>query len=523
MFLLCSVARAATLTVTTTSDLTADDGSCSLREALASARDDAASGATAGECPAGDSGSDTISLPAGTYTPSSTLAIDSVVSLEGAGADTTILYGTVNQRMFSVSADFAVSGLTFTHAGNAVFRDTSALTAVAVTDCDFTDNQGGVFYQTRCGTTGAFTVTGSSFSRNQTSSNGAAIYTCLPLTVTDSTFTDSLTTVSGGAVYHSGGGTFRDTVFSSNTSTDHGGAIRSTGAGELVVERVAFVGNLSSGEGGAVHADGHALFRNVTFDGNIAGDGSAVAGDATSSQVVLDHSTVTDNVSRWGLSGALYQLLDLTVSNSIVADNVGNAEPNCDTQSVSGTTTSLGHNVLGDTWACATDDTDVLVADPLLGSLSADDMPTLEPQAGSAARELSDCVDTDGAALSDDARGEGRPAVSCTAGAHQVLECGDGLLTPDEACDDGGTGDGDGCSSTCTVESGWSCSGSTTSTCTHDDWNDVDGDGWIGVLEGLCGTDPYDATQHPRRQRRRRRLRPDRHLLRRQRHRRHRR
>lgn len=36
--------------------------------------------------------------------------------------------------------------------------------------------------------------------------------------------------------------------------------------------------------------------------------------------------------------------------------------------------------------------------------------------------------------------------------------CGDGVLYV-LACDDGNTVDGDGCSSTCTIEAGWTCSG----------------------------------------------------------------
>jgi fibro-slime domain-containing protein len=35
--------------------------------------------------------------------------------------------------------------------------------------------------------------------------------------------------------------------------------------------------------------------------------------------------------------------------------------------------------------------------------------------------------------------------------------CGDGLKFPQEQCDDGNTISGDGCSSTCTIETGWSC------------------------------------------------------------------
>jgi cysteine-rich repeat protein len=39
--------------------------------------------------------------------------------------------------------------------------------------------------------------------------------------------------------------------------------------------------------------------------------------------------------------------------------------------------------------------------------------------------------------------------------------CGNGVREGTEACDDGGTANNDGCSSTCTVETGWSCPGGT--------------------------------------------------------------
>jgi cysteine-rich repeat protein len=35
--------------------------------------------------------------------------------------------------------------------------------------------------------------------------------------------------------------------------------------------------------------------------------------------------------------------------------------------------------------------------------------------------------------------------------------CGDGIKMPDEACDDGNVQNGDGCSSTCTIEPGYTC------------------------------------------------------------------
>lgn len=55
--------------------------------------------------------------------------------------------------------------------------------------------------------------------------------------------------------------------------------------------------------------------------------------------------------------------------------------------------------------------------------------------------------------------------------------CGDGSVDPGEACDDGNLDPGDGCSALCTVEPGFSCTGSP-STCV-----DVCGDGRVGAGE----------------------------------------
>jgi len=79
---------------------------------------------------------------------------------------------------------------------------------------------------------------------------------------------------------------------------------------------------------------------------------------------------------------------------------------------------------------------------------------------------------------------------------------GDGHVVGDEECDDANTIDGDGCSSTMTVETGWSCDGSVdvTSTCTStcgdgiyvagegcDDGNTEDGDG----CDSTCSVETY--------------------------------
>jgi CSLREA domain-containing protein len=55
------IARAATITVSSTADAVANDGQCTLREAIIAANTDTASGSTTGECAAG-LGDDTIDL-----------------------------------------------------------------------------------------------------------------------------------------------------------------------------------------------------------------------------------------------------------------------------------------------------------------------------------------------------------------------------------------------------------------------------------------------------------------------------
>jgi CSLREA domain-containing protein len=66
-------ATAATITVNSTADVAANDGACTLREAITAANSNTASGAAVGECAAGASGADTIVFNIGTGTPTITL------------------------------------------------------------------------------------------------------------------------------------------------------------------------------------------------------------------------------------------------------------------------------------------------------------------------------------------------------------------------------------------------------------------------------------------------------------------
>lgn len=79
--------------------------------------------------------------------------------------------------------------------------------------------------------------------------------------------------------------------------------------------------------------------------------------------------------------------------------------------------------------------------------------------------------------------------------------CGDGLISGSEACDDGNTQSGDGCSSACEIEEGWECTGEPSlcvSECGDgiavgdeecDDGNSINGDGCNNLCEVDCSNE----------------------------------
>ncbi|MCX4244848.1 DUF4215 domain-containing protein [Paraliomyxa miuraensis] len=71
---------------------------------------------------------------------------------------------------------------------------------------------------------------------------------------------------------------------------------------------------------------------------------------------------------------------------------------------------------------------------------------------------------------------------------HQVAVCGDGFVVLPELCDDGNFEDGDGCSHLCKVEIGYKCEGEPTSVCTETTCGD-------GIQEGAESCD--DGNDHP--------------------------
>ncbi|MBL8063021.1 MAG: CSLREA domain-containing protein [Anaerolineales bacterium] len=268
-------AYAAGITVNSSADTSADDGVCTLREAIANANSDSQLYVTAGECGIG-SGSDIItfdlSLSGGTIYLQSVLTLSSNITIDGSGLTSQITIsgdsdnnGNGDVRVFSIG-----SGTTVT------------LDSLAITKGRVSGNPGGGGIYNASGAT--LTITNSTLSYNTNSSGpGGGIRNDGTLTVMNSTFSGN-TTISGG----SGGGirnigvlTVTNSTFSGNSAFGSGGGIYNViGFTSVTIINSTFSGNAAGSLGGGIYFDGgtlnyaNTIIANSTSGGDCAGSGT---------------------------------------------------------------------------------------------------------------------------------------------------------------------------------------------------------------------------------------------------------
>lgn len=277
--------------VNSTADVIADDGQCTLREAITAANMDTASGTIAGECAAG-SGDDTIIIPSGHYVltlvgagqgnATGDLNIDSNITIQGNGIGNTILDGNGTDRVISAYApQLILKDLTITNGrvpddlpggngGGIAYwgprQGTLILWRVAVRE----NRAGGALQYQRGGDGGGIFTAGRLFlewsevsgnwaGNGNTSGYGGGIY-----------FAESY----GEAMYHR----IRLSTISDNHTYDggRGGAMAfHTSQAHITLSQVTITNNLvgdgTSGEGGGIHTT-NALVRikGVLLAGNRA-------------------------------------------------------------------------------------------------------------------------------------------------------------------------------------------------------------------------------------------------------------
>ncbi|GEM_PF-1267538 len=301
-------AQAATITVNTTVDENGTGANCSLREAVLSAN----ANADTGGCSASGYGTDTITLPTGTYTLSagSALSITSAITIQPAVGATVIVQAAVGiggaaYRVFDVTAtgNLTISGMTVRNGGQFSLA--------------FLQNGGCVRV-----TSGVLLVTG-----------GTILENCR-------------TPFEGGAVAGEGAGNSitinGGSILRGNIAGDDGGGVKSLN-GSLSLNGVTIRNNQALGGisdaalGGGVSYEGETLsIANTSIVGNSATDvdGGIGAGGGISMRLItvnigvgtITGSTISDNLATGttdSLGGGIYKFGSgaLTITDSAIERN----------------------------------------------------------------------------------------------------------------------------------------------------------------------------------------------------------
>lgn len=257
----------APIIVNSLGDLSADDGACTLREAIGSANSDTASGATAGECLAG-SGSDIIQFDAslsGTITlDEGLLPILSPISLQG---------------------PMPPAGPITVHGGNSV--QVFNINDQQVSDASVEISR--------------LTISGGSVN-----DVGGGLVNFEDLTLNEVTFSGN-TAEFGGGLDNRGRLSILDSTFVGNTANQRGGAISGYGA-SISISNSTLVANSATTIGAALNlADEIINLNHLTISDNVGDQGILLGGNTVSmsNSIVSGHANIdcagTLDVNRYNL------------------------------------------------------------------------------------------------------------------------------------------------------------------------------------------------------------------------------
>lgn len=358
-----------TITVSTTADDNTTNSNCTLREALIAANTDAA----VDTCPAG-TGADTIVLAAATYTLTLTgttatkgdLDVTSAVTIQGAGAGSTIIQAGTTNPVTSTCSDCVDRVFDIGGSGNLTLEDVTVRHGHATSA-----NGGGI----RVVSGGVLTITNCKISNNliDASSPGAGggIFNDKgTVTIQNSTISGNKSKQDkGGGVYNTGSSatmmidnsTISDNIAGSD-STDHGGGIHNAASATLTITNSTLSGNTAGGDGGGIFAGAGTLtITNSTISGNTTGSdtgdkGGGIYDGSSTNTITLNNVTIARNKAGDGASAAIRILDDgtppFTVNNSIITGNVktnDSAADECDNGSFgAGTNNLIDDDTCGD-------------------------------------------------------------------------------------------------------------------------------------------------------------------------------
>ena len=317
-----SMAR--TIKVNSTDDIIANDGLCTLREAVIAANTDTASGAMDGECRAGK-GADTIKLKKGEYkfmiigagednAQTGDLDILDDLTIKGKGAEKTLIDANNVDRAFHIMSNIKAN-----------------FTGVTIKNGYADDGEGGGILSR-----GAITITHSTVSGNTAIGSyvvGGGIESTAAITIINSEVSNNFawgsTGAFGGGIYNDGTITIISSVVSDNTalgsssnSGAYGGGIYTLGTMKMTNVKVS--GNTASSTnsgplGGGIYNDygGTMKMTNVKISGNIASSinaGAFAGGIYNDGTVKMTNIKVTRNtatsINSSSAGGGIFNFMD---------------------------------------------------------------------------------------------------------------------------------------------------------------------------------------------------------------------
>jgi S-layer homology domain. len=267
---------AASIVVNSAADTIANDGVCTLREALEAAQANFAQNGCAGGSAAGV---DIISF-AGNYTitlSSQLPTITSSVMIQGRGPANTIIQAAANPnvatwRVFQVytTGNLTVDGLTVRNgrcngscttlggvdpnAGGGIHNSGTLTLKNSIISGNTALGGGGIF-----SLNSTLTVTNSTFSGNSTfNSDGAGLLIGGTITVTNSTFSGNIANGDGGAIFNGGALEVTNSTFSGNTAFQ-AGAIGSIGPATAILKNSILANNSGGNCAGSIINGGYNL------------------------------------------------------------------------------------------------------------------------------------------------------------------------------------------------------------------------------------------------------------------------
>jgi CSLREA domain-containing protein len=396
-------AHAATIEVTSFADNLADNGDCSLREAIQAANTDTAIDA----CPAG-SGADTIRLVAGTYTLSlpniggdennnqtGDLDITTNLTLAGVSRNGVSIDGGKIDRVVSIQpgATVTIIGLALDHGasaadGGALLNDhgTVTLDDVDVLDSTAGGNGGGIYNDHGMLTIsgglrdnaaagngggidngGALMIHNTQFNNNVAGGSGGAINNDATLIMNNIWMHDNTASGnSGGDIYNSGAANISNSFIHNGSAPQNGGNIysgNSNGLSSLTINSTTISRGSAGANGGGVFNDGALDLTNVTITENTAASGGGIYNAGSTLSLDLTNTTIVSNTNSPDSAGAgIFNAgAALTLKNTLVGYN--GTLGNC-----AGSITSEGHNLATDGTCHFTTTGDLINATPLLSA-----------------------------------------------------------------------------------------------------------------------------------------------------------